>query len=151
MKKNRHSLSLTHHTSHKRPCAGKTSSLCELPIPNCTEVYQKDGNLSDAIPPGRRKSEDRSSTTEGCRETRPATDNLEKQDFARGHQLHHHPPAGKIARTDGLESPHTRTEEHWHPYGRKIDRMLKGKSTGNSWVFFDHIWRKKAATCPSNQ
>jgi hypothetical protein len=83
---------------------------------------------------------------QGDQTRRPVTNNLEKQDFAKGTPTAPSSPAGKIARTDGLESPHTRTEELWHPYGRKIDRMLKGKSAGNSWVFFDHIWRNKAAT-----
>ena len=72
-------------TSHKSLVPERQpTSLCELPIHNCTTHYQKDGNLNDAIPPDRRKSEDRSETTTGCRGIRPPTDNPRAPSRAKG-------------------------------------------------------------------
>jgi hypothetical protein len=72
-------------TSHKSLVPERQpTSLCELPIHICTTHHQKDGNLNDTIPPDRRKSEDRSETTTGCRRIRPPTNNPRAPSRAKG-------------------------------------------------------------------
>ena len=63
---------LSHIAPEIRVLEKQPTSLCELLIPICTEAYQKDGNLRDETQIDRRSREDRSSTTQGCKGTRPA-------------------------------------------------------------------------------